>query len=191
MGTIRDQIEKLDRLIEFVENELPNYAKDVLAAQVIGLVSERVVQTGVNFKGGKFTPYSTKTIPAYLFWGKSRTQTAERKVRALSRKKDSSGKKTGALSYDEFRGINNLKTGVKNFEFTGEMWRKLGVIKTTKSGTKFTVSIGGTSTAAQDKIDANSEREGISIIEANEREKTLSQQGAKEWLESNAKRILE
>jgi len=190
MGSVKDQIEKLDRLIEFIENELPNYAADVLAIQMVGLVSERVTQTGVDFKGGNFKPYSNKTIPSYLFWGKSRTQAAEKKVRALSRKKDSNGKKTGALSYEEFRGINNLKTDKKTFEFTGEMWRKLGVVKRTKSGTKFTVIIGGTSTAAQEKIDENSEREGISIIEANEREKTLSQKGAKDWLESNAQRIL-
>lgn len=187
---IRSQIEKMDRLLEFIENELPDYAKNVLVADVTALVSDRVVQTGKDYTGASFKPYSTKQIPAFRFWGKSRTQAAENKVRQLSKKKDKSGKNVGALSYNEFRKINNLKNDKKNFEFTGEMWRKLGIVRSQISAGKFFISVGGTTSAAQDKIDSNSSREGVNIIEASETERALAEEGAKQWLEDNTNRIL-
>lgn len=181
--TIREQIERLDELIDFVENELPDYAHRVAANDLAALVAKRVIETGTNYKGGKFSPYSSNQIPAYKFWGKSRNQTAERKVRNLS-------KARGALSYGEFRELNNLLTRNKNFEFFGEMWKKFGVVSYTNSGGRFKVVIGGQTDSAQRKIDENSDREGISIIEANEQEIALMQATTQAWLEQQADRIL-
>lgn len=183
MPSIEEQIERLEALENFVETQLPLYAKEVLANDLVSLVTNRVVQRGENFKGVFFKQYSSKTIAAFRFWGKSRSQAAERKVRALSRAK-------GVLSYKDFRDINNLKSDKKNFEFTGEMWRKFGVIRVSVSSESFSVKIGGTTTTAQEKIDDNSEREKISIIEANDEEKALAEKGTSTWLEENAERIL-
>ena len=176
---IRDQINKFDALIDFVENELPSFAENILAIDLIALVTNRVVQKGENYLGGSFSPYSTTTVAAWRFWGKSRNQTAEKKVRAISRAR-------GALTYTEFRTLNKLKTNKKNFEFTGEMWRKFGIVKATKT----VIQIGGTTSVAQQKIDDNSEREGLSIIEANFDEITLARSSALDWLTDQANRIL-
>lgn len=180
---IYEQIRRFDDLIEYVTNELPIFAQQVTANDLAAAVSSRVIDQGLNFKGQPFSPYSKKTIPAFRFWGKSRTQAAEKKVRDLARNK-------GALSYDGFRGLNNLRTGTKNFEFTGEMWRKFGIVRTNLLGERFTISLGGTTTAAQTKIDENSEREGVSIIEASADDEKLVQRTTQGWLDRNAERIL-
>ena len=184
---IRKQIERLDQLIEFVENELPRFAENVLAVDVIAQVFDRVTSTGESHTGALFTAYSTQDIPAFRFWGKSRTQTAEDKVRALARDKN---KRKRVLNYQKFRDINGLNSDKKTFEFTGDMWSSLGVIETVKTATGFTTRIASKTKSGQEKIEVNSEREGLSIIEANEVERALAQQGAKEWLEDNANRIL-
>jgi len=180
---IYDQIRRFDELSSYITNELPVFAQQVAANDLAALVTNRVVQKGENYKGSPFSAYSTNTVAAWRFWGKSRTQAAEKRVRALSRAR-------GALSYKGFRELNNLETSKKNFEFTGEMWRKFGIVRVDISGQRFTVSLGGTSPAAQDKIDENSAREGISIIEANEREEAIVQASVNGWLNRNADRIL-
>lgn len=180
---IYEQINRLDELINYVNNELPIFAQNVAAADLAALVTNRVVQKGENYKGGQFSPYSTQTVAAWRFWGKSRTQAAEKKVRAQAKAK-------GALSYKTFRELNNLKAGAKNFEFTGEMWRKFGIVSTIRTGPNFKIKIGGTTTAAQDKIDENSAREGLSIVEASEKERQIVQQTAQGWLNRQANRIL-
>lgn len=180
---IYEQIERVKRLREYLTNELPVFAEQVLATDLVAVVTNRVVQKGENYLGSSFSPYSTNTVAAWRFWAKSRNQKAERKVRALARAK-------GALSYTEFRELNNLNTNVKNFEFTGEMWRKFGIVRVNVKGENFKISIGGTTSAAQTKIDENSKREGLSIIEASESERLLVQTTAKDWVDQQAERIL-
>ena len=180
---IYEQIERFDRLQDFINNQLPVFAEQVAAADLIALVTNRVVQTGKDFKGKPFKPYSVNTIPAYRFWGKSRTQTAEKEVRKISRAR-------GALSYKKFRELNNLRAGKKNFEFTGEMWRKFSVIRVASGKGKVKVTMGGSSSAAQDKIDENSDREGLSIIEASTKEEQIIQGTTSAWLIRNADEIL-
>lgn len=187
MPTPREQIERFNELQDFVTNQLPKFAEQVLAADLVALVTNRVVQKGENFKGASFSPYSIKQIGAFRFVAKSRNNSADRKIRALA-KAQTPLKNT--LSYEEFRELNNLRTNKKNFEFTGEMWRKFGVIQVNINGDDFLISIGGQSTTAQKKIDENSAREGISIIEANQAEIALAQKAAQDWLVEQADRIL-
>lgn len=182
--SIERQIEDLEKLNDFLKNQLPVFSQQVLASDLIALVANRVVQKGQNFKGGSFSPYSSKTVAAWRFWGKSRTQAAEEKVRKRSRARLS-------LSYKEFRELNNLNTGKKNFEFTGQMWREFGIVRVKKAPLSFSITIAGTTTNAQTKIDDNSQREGVSIIEASEAEKSLVERTAQDWIDDQAKRILE
>jgi len=74
--SIERQIEDLEKLNDFLKNQLPVFSQQVLASDLIALVANRVVQKGQNFKGGSFSPYSSKTVAAWRFWGKSRTQAA-------------------------------------------------------------------------------------------------------------------
>lgn len=181
--TIREEIQRLEELIRFIEVDLPRYAERVGAIDLAALVADRVINKGEDFRGRAFTPYSTNTVAAWRFWGKSRNQSAEKKVRDLARKK-------GVLAYDEFRKLNKLNTDKKNFEFTGEMWKKFGVLRADVNSAGFKVIIGGQTKASQDKIDANSQREGVSIIEASESEIATVGRTSLEWLEEQAERIL-
>lgn len=181
--TVREQIERLDRLIEFLENELPTFSEQVLAADLVALITNRVVQKGEDHTGSKFKAYSTKQVAAFRFLGKGRNKGADAKVKKIIKSK-------GGLSYAGFRQLNNLNTNVKNFEFTGSMWRKFGVVKKTEAFNVFVISMGGTTGDSQDKIDSNSNREGISIIEASFIEQDIVRDTAGEWLEETIKRIL-
>jgi len=181
--SIEEQIAKLEQLQDYLRNELPVFAEQVAANDLAALVSNRVIQKGENYLGGQFKPYSTNTVAAWRFWGQSRTQAAEKRVRARSRAR-------GVMSYVEFRGLNNLNTDRKNFQFTGEMWRKFGIVRVQLLGNNFKIRVGGTTPAAQTKIDENSAREGLSIIEANEREIALIQQSTLNWIAEQADRII-
>tara|TARA_R110000787_G_scaffold97665_4_gene201320 strand:+ start:18686 stop:19237 length:552 start_codon:yes stop_codon:yes gene_type:complete len=181
--TIDEQIKKIDELKKYIKNELPILAQKVLVSDLIALVTNRVTQEGLDFKGSPFKPYSTTAIGAGLFSGKSRTQTAEKKIKLMS--------KSGlSLSYSQFRKLNNLNTDKKIFEFTGEMWTKFGIVDLSKSDNSISVKVGGRNQASQDKIDFNSSREGISIIENSVTEELIVQQTAQDWLNRQTKRIL-
>ena len=180
--SLREQIEALEELIDFVETKLPIYAEKVAASDLAALVADRVINNGENFRGGSFKPYSTNQMAAFRFWGKSRNQSAEKEVRKRS-------KARGTLSYTEFRELNKLNT-VKNFEFTGEMWKKFGVISFSFSGDLIKIKIGGQTPIAQTKIDENSKREGISIIEASPAEVAIIARTSAAWFEEQANIIL-
>ena len=70
------------------------------------------------------------------------------------------------------------------------MWKKFKVISVTKRKGSFSIKIGGSTPASEQKIEENSDREGISIIENNKKEEQLIQQSAKDWYELQVNRIL-
>lgn len=180
---IYEQIRRFDELIAFVQNELPKYATEVAANDLVALIVNRVINTGKDADGNLFSSYSDNPIAAGKLWGKSRTQAAESKVRALAKAK-------GALSYKAFRELNNLKTDKKNFEFTGEMFRKFGIIREAGNGSNFVITLGGTTEEAQRKIDANSAQEGADIIAPSKSEEEFIKTSLADWLNYNADRIL-
>ena len=181
--SLRDDIQGIEELIEYIDTELPAFAETVLANDLQALVINRVIQDGENYKGQAFSTYSNNPVPAYKFWGKSRTQAAEKKVRDLSKKKE-------RISYSDFRKLNNLKANRKNFEFTGEMFKKVGVLQTLKLPTGVRVIIGGTTSAAREKLQSNSEREGINILEASDAERQIAFDAAGQWMREQSNRIL-
>jgi hypothetical protein len=139
------------------------------------LVTNRVVQRGEDEKGAPFTPYSTKKVGAFRFFGKSRSALGEQKVRTASKK----GK---LLSYKDFRELNNLNTDRKNFEFTGEMWRKVGINSTKTIGDVVTVTIGGTTTASALKLEENTKLEGKNILNPKKTELNTIAQNLEAWM---------
>jgi hypothetical protein len=181
--TLQEQIAHIDRLILFIETELPRYVETVAATDLAALIADRVITTGEDKDGAKFSPYSTNPDNAKNYVGKSRNQSAERKVKALQRAGT-------ALSYKTFRELNNLQSDFKRFEFTGEMWKKFGVIRATLTAERFHIIIGGTTPEAQDKIDSNSDYENQSIIEASRAEVLIVEKTSFYWLEDQSKRIL-
>lgn len=184
MATIDDQIRAIQDAKAFLINELPKRAKLVGAVDLIALITNRVVQRGEDYKGAPFSKYSTKPVAAFRFVGKSRTNSADRKVRAKAKAKT-------ALTYKQFRELNNLKSDKKNFEFTNEMWRKFGIITFVSNNGNFSMEIGGTTPASQKKIDENSAREKISIIEASTREAAIVQNSLTNWMQIELTKIIE
>lgn len=124
---------------------------------MLSLTINRVTQTGTASDGAAFTPYSTKQVGAWRYLGKSRTDSAEGKVRAKVKKKE-------PLSYAEFRRLNGLKTDKKIFEFTGEMWRQTGIVAVTSENGKVTVIVAGKNDLTNDKLAGHSNREGKDIV---------------------------
>lgn len=146
---------QIDALKARILAELPTQAK-IAGADLAALIKNRVVQTGRNAEGQAFSPYSEKQVPAYLYYGKSRSAQGENRVRAKAKKRE-------GVSYREFRELNNLNTDKKNFEFTGEMWRGVEV-QETKQGAVSVIVISGGSQTVRDKLRYATEAERINIL---------------------------
>lgn len=171
----------VERIIQAINNITSDVQREVereaykAGKDFVALISQRVIQSGKTAQGGSFTPYSTKQVPAFYYFNKSRTDTAEKKVRAKAKKKE-------LLSYKEFREVNNLMATKKNFEFTGEMWRKFDVKGVSVNDNLVQVTIGGTSKASEDKIELMSTLENKSIIEPSQAEKAIVGNYLKTWI---------
>ena len=93
-----------------------------VASNLLAQVENRIIQKGEDSEGVKFPGYSTKQVPKYFFYGKSRNAGADNRVKKS---------KSPTLSYQGFRQLNNLQTQHVDLYFTGEMWRGTGVAVTT------------------------------------------------------------
>jgi hypothetical protein len=133
----------------------------------------RVTNSGKDAQGGAFTPYSTTQMPSFFYFGKSRNASAEQRVQRSSKK---------TLSYKDFRTLNGLETNKKNFEFTGDMWRNFGVVDTKYSNGIVSVTIGGTSDDAANKIAWLSAQEKNNIVEPNATEVQGFQDHLEDWI---------
>lgn len=179
MSNINDYIKKIQQAKKFINEDLPDIVSEIAANDLVALIANRVIQRQENYLGTKFGRYSDKKlsykklVPSVLA-ASGRGKVDE--IRAYS-------KKNKGISYAEVRKILGNKNEYKNFQLTGEMWQKFGVTRTEKGETRFIVSLAGKSPKAQEKIDDNTERENISIIEANEDEEQLVQELTKEILE--------
>ena len=174
--TIAELSQRIDRAVQRLDNEIEAQAAKA-GADLVALITLRVVQSGKSADGAPFSPYSTTELPAFFYFNRSRSAGAESKVRAKAKKKE-------PISYREFRQINNLNPAPKNFEFTGEMWRNFGVLRVQRTPAGATLTIGGRTPAAAEKIDWNSEREKRSIIQPSPQEIETITANLKRWAQS-------
>lgn len=131
----------------------------------------RVRNTGTNAKGSKFKPYSTgflllrPSMEATIGAGNMRKALAEANWYTTK-----SGKKHAILpgGYKRLRELSGRKTAFKNFEFTTAMWKDYGIKDKKVEDTNIKIISKGDK--EQYKIDFNSEREGIEIIEPSQKE---------------------
>lgn len=167
---------KIERIIQRIDSEIVVEAAKA-GADMAALITNRVVQTGKDSQGAAFSPYSTNPVPAFLYFGKSRSGAGEARVRAKAKKREK-------ISYRDFRVLNNLNPAPKNFEFTGEMWRGFGVVKTVKTANGASVTIGGRTPASERKLDLNTRQEKKDIIEPSKREIIIVTTNLENWLEN-------
>lgn len=163
MSSIVEQIERF----EAIERRLNGGAiqpATLVAADMAASIANRVINDGENSEGGKFSAYSTKDVPAYFYYGRSRNAGGEAKVKAAAKKKE-------GVSYRDFRQFNGLPVDKKNFSFSNAMWRGFGVKKVDYSAGVYTVTLGGKTEDSADKIGWMAGQEGRSIIAPNQEEK--------------------
>ena len=162
MSSIQQQIERM----EGIERRLNGGASSVVTlagADMAADIANRVINNGENSEGSKFSAYSTKAVPAYFYYGRSRNAGGEAKVRAANKKKQ-------GVSYNDFRQFNGLGT-LKNFSFTNALWRGFGMKSVTYSAGVYTLTLGGKTADSADKIEWMHGQEGKSIIAPNQAEK--------------------
>jgi len=178
--TLEQAITKIDQLRKKVVTDLPKEIVQIASVDIAAMIADRVVKTQTNFRGNKFSRYSTRPILTSGTTIKSRRvwqamASSKRKRRELDWVTIKKGGKNIHLfeikgGYAELRKIEGFTNTNKSFEFTTEMWRKFGVKKVTYSGGVIRITLGGKTDESQKKINMNSKREGINIIAANKDE---------------------
>lgn len=171
--TIDETINKLKAFEKKVKTDLVRDLGRVIAQDTVSQIETRVRDQQKDCRGRSFGAYSTRpmltsgeTLKSRRVWQKLASSKSKR--RALNWVTIKRGGKNIHLfelkgGYAELRKLEGFNNSKKSFEFTGEMWRKFGVISSTLAGNKVIFRLGGKTQAAQDKIDYNSEREGVEI----------------------------
>lgn len=177
--TVQDAILKFRRA---AENLSRTRKEDLLriSEETMALVKSRVINKGVSASGAKFTPYSKAVVPVTLYKNKeARSVKAYGNLykavtgKALGGKRKSQPTKgVGGwfASYKDWREVNNLKTGHKNFAFTDEMWKSVHPILIKSNQHETVIEIKSTNKKGNDKLRWNSQREGISLLAASNEE---------------------
>lgn len=174
--TIDELTNRLTRGLQRLDSELEAQVSKA-GADLVALVTNRVIQEGKNANGDSFSPYSDTEIPAFFYFNKSRNASGEAAVRKKAKDKEK-------ISYKEFRGLNNLNESPKNFEFTGSMWRGFGVTKIERTPNGATLTIGGKNQDSESKITWNSEKEKVPIIKPSAQEIQIVKTNLQTWANS-------
>jgi hypothetical protein len=178
--TPEEAAERFKRLSQMVARDMPQFITRRVAEDAAEKIRRRVTLQGLNYLGGAFKPYSRRPM---LTSGK--TEKSNRIGVALAGSKSKrkqlqwrtikhKGKNVRLFvlpgGYAQMRRLEGLPTGHKDFEFTRKMWDGFGTKRTSKTNNEFVVTLGGKNVEAQMKINANSRREGINIINLSDQE---------------------
>ena len=71
-----ERLEKIERRLRSLSDDVAREGADLCAA-----IADRVINEGENASGSKFSPYSTKKVPAFWYIGRSLNAGGENKVR--------------------------------------------------------------------------------------------------------------
>lgn len=177
--TVQDAILKFRRAATILEKtrkgDLMVIAKDTMA-----LVKARVINNGESASGAKFKPYSQAVVPLPFYKNKEArsTKAYANLYRGVTGKPQGSkrkGQPTRGVggwfaSYKDWREINKLQTGHKDFSFTSRMWKSVQPILIISNQTETVIEIKSNTQKENDKLRWNSQREGISLLAANAEE---------------------
>jgi hypothetical protein len=161
-----------------------------LGSQALFQIRERVIKTGVNAEGGKYTPYSTKAMLLGCSGFKNKSHCSKvfgkEKNKGLKwvtlDKLNSKGKKIRLAvlegGYKEFRELNNLQSGFVDFFFNGRMWASIKIKSDNSEHSQGIVRIGATTEVDNKVLEGNTERRGeilmLSTAEIDNLSKTYS-----------------
>lgn len=154
-------------------------------ADAAAMVEQRIVSKGEKAEGGQLSPYSTKPVPAFLYFGKSRNAAGEKAVRDRAKKRQ-------GVSYRDFRALNGLNVTPKNLQFTGQMWQGFGITDVRVIGEGIVeVTIGGKNPRSRLLLAAHSEREKTEVTSPSKAEIQLVKNGVEERLRAIIQRNLQ
>ena len=141
-----------------------NRAKETLqiASDALGFIKGRIIDTGKDADGNKFPGYSKAVVPKWMYYGRSRSQGAEKRL------KDSPD---WFVSYEEFREFNNLRTDHVELSFTGEMWRNMRPEIVSNVARRTVVQLNGGNQLTKNKVEWHSERYGEPILQLSKAER--------------------
>lgn len=128
------------------------------ANDCLALVKNRVINTGIDSDGQKFsdnkgrTAYSDTPLPLFFYYNKPARGNAEKKVESMQNR-------VGNLaSYADWREENNLNVEHVNFQFTGDMWRQTDVVMSNRQTGKIATFKSKTNDETNQKIQWNEKR---------------------------------
>ena len=176
----QEAAKRFARLQKMINKDLPKFIQGRIAQNAVAMISQRVIHQQRNFLGGSFSNYSRKPML---------TSGVTEKSKRVGQAMAGSKQKRKALNwvtlrrqgrnihlfelkggYAQLRRLEGFSNAKKSFWFTSQMWRGFGVKKTGKTKNEVIVTLGGRTLESQKKIDANSRREGINIINISDNE---------------------
>jgi hypothetical protein len=130
------------------------------------MIRNRIIESGENADGGKFPPYSTKSMLSGCknFIQKKSCETyinSDPKWVTIKR-----GDKNYHLfeipgGYKQYRELNQRQSGFVDFSFSDQMWRNIKVCSSNTEHNKGIVRIGAITDLDKAKLAGNTKRKGV------------------------------
>lgn len=115
--------QKVDQLVQVAAATFPEINAK-LALTALGLIKDRIINTGTDHTGKKFKKYSENKLPFFYFTHKGLGSGADTRLER-AKKKDPKG-----ISYAEFRRINGLQTDHVDLSFSKQTLNDIAVLET-------------------------------------------------------------
>lgn len=127
--SVQAQIERLEK----IERNLRSLSDDVAreGADLCAAIADRVINEGEGASGSKFSPYSTKKVPAFWYIGRSLNAGGEGKVRAAAKKR--------GRFLQGFQGVQQPPDGQKELLFLQRYVAQFRGAKSGKDGRRLPV----------------------------------------------------
>lgn len=170
---------ELDKKFTKIINEVSNNSNGELMVKLgefaLTLIRERVIKTGVNAKGQKYAPYSTKPtlVGCKTFIQKSACQAL---LGSKNKRKELEWRTVGGHhlailkgGYKKIRELQGRQTNHVDFSVTNNMWNDINLVSKQGDHQKGTVIIGARKEEEKKKLAGNTKRKG-DILDLNPKE---------------------
>ena len=169
--TFEELDKRFDRVISYANTHNDGKIITEVAVNALTLLRERVIKTGVNAKGDKFAPYSTKPMffSCKTFIKKS---ACEALLSTKDKRKKLDWRTVGVGTeqmrplpmlkggYKEWRELNTRPTSWVDFSVTNRMWNNIQVRSKTDHHMMGIAVIGAVEETEKKKLAGNTKRRG-------------------------------
>jgi len=164
--TVQDAANNFGKIAKDLQN---NYNGEIMARlgiSAVTFIKERVIETGVNAKGAKFSPYSSKNtlIGCKTFIKKSVCETllGSKEKRKKLEWRTVGGHKLAILpgGYKKIRELQGRQTNHVDFSMTNDMWNDINVVSKPSDHKNGVAIISTKKDSEQKKLAGNTKRRG-------------------------------